>query len=142
MAARDREGASGKARASRSRVARSGEGHGAAEEWVDGRAPQGLEAQVVLLRRAVVFLVVACLATSVCFNVYLVRENGAVKDKFLSYQRRLQGLREMHQVTARIVADLQHVAKDTPPAQRILARHQGALAELGIDSLKRPPPAP
>ena len=105
-----------------------------------GAAAGEVAAQVAFVKRMLVLLVLAGLATSACLNVYLTYENGALKRQVTVQAERVRGLSSLYQFCQRFVTDLKHLSTTDETAQRLLRRYEQYINEFALDSPTRGAP--
>ena len=105
-----------------------------------GAPTDEVTAQLAFVRRMLVLLVLACLATSACLNVYLTYENGALKRQVTTQADRVRGLSSLYQFCQRFVTDLKHLSTTDETARRLLRRYEQYINEFALDSPARGAP--
>ena len=93
--------------------------------------PEWLRAQVATLKKVALLLLVMCLITSVCVNVYVVTANASIRYAMKDYAALGERVRANDRFINRLVMDLRFLGKDHKPAHDLLIKYNLAAPPQG-----------
>ena len=106
---------------------------GESSDDLDTVDPEWLRAQVAMLKKVVLILLVICLVTSVCVNVYVVGANASIRFGMRDYAALTDRTRANDLFIKRLIMDLQFLSKDNDGVRTLLVKYN--LAAPAPDAL-------